>query len=60
MSAVLVQRIFTTQSGGSIGKSIHPNGAYRLAGLGHHCSFATIAAIAILLAESSPDMCLFL
>ena len=32
--AVLVQRFFTTQSGGGIGKPAHPNGAYKLAGPG--------------------------
>ncbi len=31
---VLVQRFFTTLSGGGIGKSAHPNGAYRFAGPG--------------------------
>ena len=31
---VLVQRFFTTLSGGGIGKSAHPNGAYKFAGPG--------------------------
>lgn len=31
---VLVQRVYATQSGASIAKSIHPDGSYRLAGLG--------------------------
>ena len=34
LPAVLVQRFFATQSGGVIGKSAHPNGAYEFAGPG--------------------------
>ena len=31
LPCVLVQRFFTTQSGGGIGKPAHPNGVYKLA-----------------------------
>ena len=43
--SVLVQRFSTTQSGGGIGKSAHPNGAFKFAGPAHQDTRSIISPV---------------